>query len=351
MKLRLPLLCAALLGTVPVANDAQARPGPSVQTPEDRAVALFGEGQKLYDQGDYASALDRFREVDSLMKGSPNARLYMARCWRELGRLPEAFELMTETVAAANEKAKADPSYLRTRDAAAAEREAIVPKIGRLVIAASDPPDGLTVKVGRRALTTQQIGRELGFEPGDVVVVAEAPEYQQFRRALSLRSGTLQTVAIVMRREGEAGPTGPSLPEGPGGTGEPSTAVRDAGFGILAVGVLGMGAFAISGSMANARYSRVEEECPTPPCHGAEYTDLINAGKTMDLVANIGLGVGLAGLVAGSLMVGFGWPQKDDSAQENDGETPSPEQTPNNEQSVSFDLGPNGGAIGYRLRF
>jgi tetratricopeptide (TPR) repeat protein len=349
MKLRLPLLCAALLATLPWPTDAQARPGPASQSPEDRAVALFGEGQKLYDQSDYASALDKFREVDSLMKGSPNARLYMARCWRELGRLPEAFELMTETVAAANEKAKSDPSYLRTRDAAAAEREAIVPKLGRLVIAASDPPEGLEVKVGRRALAAGQVGRELAFEPGDVVVVAEAPGYQQFRSAIVLRAGSLQTVALVMRREGEAGPSGPDLPGGD--SGEPSTAVRDVGFAALAVGVVGMGAFAISGIMANNRYSEIQERCGEVACTDPADTDKINAGKTMDLVANIGLGIGVAGLVAGSLMVGLGWPESEASPEATEDTEPSPDAEPSTEQELSFDVGPNGGMLGYRLRF
>jgi hypothetical protein len=350
MKLRKPLLCLALLATVPLVTDAQARPGSSApQSPEDRAIALFGEGQKLYDAGDYRNALEKFREVDSLMKGSPNARLYMARCWRELGRLPEAFELMTETVAASNEKAKSDPSYLRTRDAAAAEREAIVPKIGRLVIAATDAPEGLAVTVGKRKLESRQIGRELAFEPGDAVVTAEAPGHEPFRRVVKLASGSLQTVAIALRLEGEAGP-------GPGGTGgsgptEPSTGLRTAGFVALAVGVLGMGTFAVSGAMANSRYSKIQDECGEPPCRDPQYTDQINGGKTMDLVANIGLGIGAAGLVAGTLMVIFGWPDSGTEAEPAEGSEPSGEPPPETEQSVSFDLGPTGGWLGYELRF
>ena len=347
MKLRKSLLWVALLGSVPWAISAEARPAPSA-SPEDRAVALFGEGQKLYDQGDYSNALDRFRQVDTIMKGSPNARLYMARCWRELGRLPEAFELMTETVAASNEKAKTDSSYLRTRDAAAAEREAIVPKIGRLVVAATDAPDGLEVKVGKRKLEPADIGRELAFEPGEAVVTAEAPGHQPFRRAMQLLAGTLQTVAVTLRREGETGP-GPT--GGETSKGEPSTAVRTGGIVVLGVGVLGMGTFAVSGIMANSRYSKIESECGTPPCRDPAYTDQINGGKTMDLVANIGLGIGLAGLVAGSLMVGLGWPKEDAGSQPPDASEPSPGGAPPPTQSVSFDLGPTGGTLGYRLGF
>jgi len=118
MNLSQSLLCAALLAATLAPSHAQARPGGrpaagGTQSADDKAIALFTEGQKLYEQGNYSAALEKFRQVDELMK-SPNARLYMARCQRELGRLPEAFELMSDAVEASNDKAKTDESYLRT---------------------------------------------------------------------------------------------------------------------------------------------------------------------------------------------------------------------------------------------
>ena len=41
-------------------------------------------------------------------------------------------------------------------------------------------------------------------------------------------------------------------------------------------------------------------------CTDPAYQSQINAGKTLDPVANIGLGAGLAGLAAGTLMIVFG---------------------------------------------
>src|SRR5437868_6752686 len=54
----------------------------------------FKAAQQLYDKGDFAGALALFRDVMGI-NGSPNARLYAARCLRELGRLPEAYEELT----------------------------------------------------------------------------------------------------------------------------------------------------------------------------------------------------------------------------------------------------------------
>lgn len=350
MKSSWILLSAALVALGPWPGEVLARPskpGTASDDPGQKAMAAFVEGQKLYDAGSYSEALDKFREVDELLK-SPNARLYMGRCLRELGRLPEAFEVMTEAVAAANEKAKSDPSYLRTRDAAAAEREAIVPRIGRITVAADSPPEGLQIQVGTRTLRSAEIGREIGVDAGDLVVDATAPGYQPFHRELTIDAGRQQSIAVVLRREGEAGDGG-----GGDGAGTQSTAVRDAGFGILALGVVGMGVFAVTGSMSNSKYATLEEECATPPCTDPKYVDVIDEGKTLDVVANVGLGVGLAGIVVGALMVGLGWPSSEASAADTS-EPDSPDAEPaeeGTEQSLSFDVGPAGGWIGYQLRF
>jgi hypothetical protein len=111
--------------------------------------------------------------------------------------------------------------------------------------------------------------------------------------------------------------------------------------------------FAVTGSMANSKYSTLEEECLTPPCTDPKYVDVVDEGKTLDLVANIGLGVGIAGLVVGALMVGLGWPSDSSetpSASEGDPEAVPADEAPP-EQSVSFDVGPSGGFVGYRVRF
>jgi hypothetical protein len=266
--------------------------------------------------------------------------------------LTEAFELMSETVVTANEKAKTDESYLRTRDAAAAEREAIVPKIGRVTIAAKDPPEGLRVRVGERELALADIGRELGVDPGTLVVTAEAEGYEPFRHSAEVAPGGKSTVAIVMVREGtEVGPGGQPVESGDGW--------RTAGFVTLGVGVLGMGLFAVTGLMANDRYSTLEEECVQPPCTDPKYEDVVNEGKTLDLLANIGLGVGIAGLVAGTLMVALGWPSEpgeqgatDEDESAEDGEAEEPQGAPDDvEQSAMVGASPLGAFIGYRVTF
>ncbi len=55
-----------------------------------------------------------------------------------------------------------------------------------------------------------------------------------------------------------------------------------------------------------SKYNTVSTACGGTHCTDPAYQSQINAGKTLDTVANIGLGAGLAGLAAGTLMIVFG---------------------------------------------
>src|SRR5512137_704496 len=93
--------------------------GPGVGHAAD-AGQVFSEGKKLFDEGKYETALSKFREALGLT-GSPNSRLYVARCLQSLGRLPEAYDEMQHAMREAAEKATSDSKYVSTRDAAAAQ--------------------------------------------------------------------------------------------------------------------------------------------------------------------------------------------------------------------------------------
>ena len=120
--MRTVLALAAALALAAPARMAEAQ-GDKAQVDER---ARFKAAQQLYDKGDFAGALEAFRAISS-----PNARMYVGRCLRELKRLPEAYEELTLTIREATARAQTEPRYADTRDAASAERAAIVPKLGR----------------------------------------------------------------------------------------------------------------------------------------------------------------------------------------------------------------------------
>ena len=106
---------------------------------------------------------------------------------------------------------------------------------------------------------------------------------------------------------------------------------------LLGAGAAGFVTFAVAGIMANNRFSDVEEACGGQ-CTDPAFNDEIDGGRTMDLVANVGLGVGLGLGVAGALMVIFG----------------GPDDGPDDGSAAVSVLGtplPGGGLLGVRARF
>jgi hypothetical protein len=309
-----------------------------------QAKKEFAAAQALYQKNRCGEALPRFQHlVDAT--DSPNARLYLARCLRQLGKLPEAYEAMTQSMRAADARASTDEYYAETRNAAAAERAALESKVVRVVVALADTPDGLAVELNGSPLPSERLGETLAVAPGRVSVKATAPGRAPFERKLELKAGASITVAVALRPADEAPatttpePTGPSEKEskepaetekkssGSGGFG-----LRGWGFVTIGVGVAGFATFAVAGLTANKRYDSLSSEC-NGPCPEGKRSD-VEGGKTLDLVANIGLGIGVAGLAVGTTMVLLGGSRK---------EQPT--------QSVSILPLQNGGAVEYSRRF
>ena len=266
----------------------------------------FGAAQKLYDQGAYTPAYQEFKAL-AAETGSPNAELYVARCLRELGRLPEAYEAMRSALRDATTKAEKEPKYAATRNAAAADLALLEPKVGKLIIAVVSPPPGLSVTVDG---APAKLGVPIATAIGEVVVRLVAPDRAPVERRAKTRGGEPVTLTVALDAAAPAGDTptpaataSPASPPTKGGGG------RIAGFVTLGIGAAGMVTFAAAGAMANSRYDSIQTACGGARCTDPKYADQIAGGRRLDVIANVGLGVGLAGIAAGTLLVILGGPK------------------------------------------
>lgn len=287
---------------------------PTVALAQEDAAKAFEEGRKLWDAKDAAGALPRFRKaVDAT--GSPNARLYLARCLRETGDLVQAYEEMARTVRDARAKADSDERYAATRDAAAAELTLLEARVGRVVIALSEELAGATVTLNGTAVDAAKVGTPLAVAPGEVQVSAVKPGGAPTQQKVVVAAGALQTItlsAAAAPAPGSATATPAQQPpaadtdaDGPG-----FGVVRGLGIGVAALGVGGFVTFAVGTVQANDAFSTLESTCPVGPCVDTESKDTISSGKTAEVIANVGLGVGIAGIVAGTFMLIFGGPSE-----------------------------------------
>jgi hypothetical protein len=312
------------------------------------AQQLFADAQQRFDQRDYGGALPLFQQALEVSK-SPNARLYVGRCLRALGRVVEAYDAMYATTREATKRAEADPKYGPTRDAAASELALLEPLVGKVVIAWSGAKSA-AITLDGKAVAAEKVGEPVTVMPGEHVVVVTPPGGKAIEQKILVEGGQSRMVTI-----GPEGGTGPGKP----GEGEPSPepaaessggVVRMAGYGVTALGVAGMVLFGVGASQAQGKWGQLEDECGAVRCADPAYADTIDSGKTWQTVANVSLGVGIAALAGGIAMIIFGGPSEPETPAAEPGATAARARQPR----WAVDLGsvPGlGGTLGARASF
>jgi hypothetical protein len=325
------------------------------------AKTLYNDAQELYKKGDFEEALVKFRQALDI-SGSPNARLAVGRCLKDLNRKAEAYEELQRAMREANEKVAVDEAYIKTRDSAASIIGLLEPQIGKVLVLVTNPPEDVVVKLDGAPMPKDRLGVPYAVEPrADILVVASSKSQPSVEKHVEVKPGQIVTVQVEFKSTGGAAPPapgpGPGVPPAPttSGTTEPGqppppsvpeepsqfTGMRVGG--ILIATVLGVGggvAFAVTGSMANTAKKDLEAAgCPYCDATSTN-TDNMDKGRTMQTIANISLGVGIAGLVGGTLMIILGGPDEEAAA----GEAP-PAAAP------AVAVTPEGGYVGYTWRF
>jgi len=261
--------------------------------------ARFKAAQDLFDKGKFAAALPLFRAIES-----PNATFYAGLCLRDLKQLPEAYDELSSAIRGATARAASEPRYAATRDAASTERAALTAKIGLVVIAVTDRPAGLEVKIAGRPVPVERLGEAVAVAPGPVLVEASAPGRTPFQRELALGAGSSEVLAIALPTTATTADraTAPRAQTGGG--------LRTAGFVVGGLGLAGFVTFAVTGLLANSKYDSVATACGNTHCTDPAYSSQIGAGKTLDTMANVGLAAGIVGVTGGALMILFGGPHE-----------------------------------------
>ncbi|MEI8255118.1 MAG: hypothetical protein WCJ30_05535, partial [Deltaproteobacteria bacterium] len=134
-------------------------PSVSLAQTSNEAVAQlrFQRGRDLFNAHQYTEALAEFQATVALVP-SPNTRLYLARCFHELGRNAEALLEYRHAAAEAADRANTESRYAATRDAARDEASRIEPLVGRLTLHVTSPPEGLTITADGQAVPAQMLG-------------------------------------------------------------------------------------------------------------------------------------------------------------------------------------------------
>ncbi|MBW2453517.1 MAG: tetratricopeptide repeat protein [Deltaproteobacteria bacterium] len=277
---------------------------------DEMAKRQFVKAQELHDSGDFGVALPLF-ETALETSGSPNARLYVARCLRELGRMPEAYNQMKRTLDEAASRAAQEPKYAPTRDAAATELAALEPLVARVTITVSEGQPAEVVLNGK-PLDPADLGQPRAVPPGTVTIEATGAGAKPLEQTLEVATGQSETVTLTLEPAAAPAPA-PPPPAPDTGDEDFMTTMRWMGVGVAVLGVGGMVSFAVTGSMARGKLDQLEEDCGGVRCSDPALADVVDEGKMLQTIANVSLGVGIAGLVGGSALFLFGGPSEDET--------------------------------------
>lgn len=166
------------------------------------ALQKFDQGRRDYEGGQFETALLAF-EASNGMLASPNSLLYMARCYRALGRVASAHVHYQISARQAEERlvSTSEKRYVATRDAATQEAVEIANKVPRLFVAVPDSvPADFIVKRNGHVIVPGSLGAELDTDPGSVVIEASGHRMKPFVGKVQLEEGMRARVEVTVER-------------------------------------------------------------------------------------------------------------------------------------------------------
>ncbi len=258
------------------------------------ARKLGTEGQKLFDAGDYAAALEKFNLADSLVP-APTLGLRAARCLAKLGRVVEASERYLDVTRMQLDRF-APPVMRKAQADALAEREKLLPVIPSLTVTLEGPTGaGVAVLVDDKPMPAALIGQKRPADPGAHRVEAKRADTSIFRE--------------VVLQPSEAGQVLLKLPPLPPPPAKPGAAdkfpFRTIGWIGVGIGAAGLGFGGVSGVLALTNQQSLLKACGTdrrcPPSAWAQSDtyDLLRSFTTIGIIAGAaGFAIGVPMLLA-----------------------------------------------------
>ena len=195
---------------------------------EDAAAqALFDEGRRLMEQGDYAAACPKLESSQKLDPGA-GTLLNLATCYEKNGQTASAWVTYQD---AATASADRHPDWA---DRARARVAALAPGLSRLTVSVPTKVDGLEIKRDGSVLDDAAWGTAIPIDPGKHVIEASAPGRAPFRRVVVVAAGGAKETVVVTLDAGPAG--GPAAPS-KGGSGLLIAGATIAGAGVVSLAV------------------------------------------------------------------------------------------------------------------
>jgi len=294
------LLLALLSGA---AHAAGVDPRDATPVQREQAQARFQKGKTKYDGADYTHALEEFQGSLDIVQ-SPNTRLYVARCYREMGRLVDAYVEFGRTAIEAKEHSTVDNRYDKARDAATAEREALATHLGFITVSVQNAGEDTKLVVGGAEVKRAAWSEPAPVMPGNVEIQVSTPNRETVTKTVPVKVGDKMEVSVDAGPPGAAPPPPPPPPSSTSSSSTSLAVLRPVSYVVAGVGVVGFVMLAVAGPMSQSTYSSLQKQCGAGPCP-TSLKGTVDRGRTEQSVANAGLAMGIIGLAAAGALFGL----------------------------------------------
>lgn len=267
--------------------------------PRVAARALAEHGYSLYQKGKYAEAIDSLEHAERLYH-APTIVVALARAYAALGKLVEARALY---VRVRDEQLAADApdAFKSAQREAPAEIEAFDRRIPVVTIfVRGGGGKGLRLRIDEAELREYRPDTPMSLNPGPHRLTVVPLGGVGVTRAVDLVDGARIAVDIELAGAAPVVVTvpvaAPPAPEPPKPWRLPAYLCFGIGGAFLALGV---GATVYAG----VKSAELQDACPSGRCRTPEHDSEISLGKAMNATGNIGLVLGGAGIVAGTVLM------------------------------------------------
>jgi hypothetical protein len=275
-------------------------PATAAPSEADRAMAqsLFEDGRRLMAAGDFASACPKLAESQAL-DPSGGTLLNLAVCHEKQGRLATAWSDFKEALSVARRDNRADRFEVAREHLATLE-----PKVPSLTIRVAGAKPEQQVLLDGAALRPAAWGTPIAIDPGPHRLESSAAGHAAWTAPVEM-SVAEHKIVVIPELTVDTGlePTRPpaadaateARAEGGGGNG--------VGWIVLGTGVVALGVGSYFGVTALSTQSDVEKECPTSKTCSPRGDDLSDDAQAAAWASNIGIGVGIVGIVVGGYLL------------------------------------------------
>ena len=195
-------MVAAMLSVV---TPADATEPPGSAAPSELARVKYDLAARAYQSRRFGDAVLLLEESLRLHR-SPNARLLLGHCYRDLGRLGTAYTTYRAAEREAAERLRAGQrQYDEARKSALAEMADLEPRVPNLTVAIpANIPADFSVKLDGLPFAREQWGTVVPLDPGKHELTASGTKLRTLTRAIELRVGQRLRVDLSPEREASA---------------------------------------------------------------------------------------------------------------------------------------------------